>query len=331
MVRVRTFRGSQINSVIERIREEVGPEAVILSTNDVVGEMGRIVEVRVEVESDVNPVQMDSSQRTRYERQAQRTLTSGSGEVDRGVLYQSLQEQGVKPNLLEELLLQVERNSQFPQGEVMSQALAECIGIDSQVPSRGSIVALIGPAGVGKTTSVAKLAAKLQAALNLKIGLVSLDGTRIAASYQLQSYASILRLPFATLAKDTLLDQELTQLNYCDMVLVDTPGINSAAIEQLEELATRLGSRHRVEKMLVLAAPCNDRDLRNVVTGYGRVGFERVLLTKVDESCYIGPVLNVLADMQKPLAFIGTGQNVPDDIEPASLRRLAWLLTRSIH
>ena len=83
--------------------------------------------------------------------------------------------------------------------------------------------------------------------------------------------------------------------------------------------------------MLVLAAPSNDYDLSAAAAAFSKVRVDRVILSKLDESGFIGPVLNTVIALKRPLAFLTTGQHVPEDIEPASARRLGWMLTRKMH
>lgn len=201
--------------------------------------------------------------------------------------------------------------------------------------NRPLTLALVGPTGVGKTTTIAKLAARIQMAFGIRIGLVSADSFRVGAGFHLQSYASLLSLPFRGVDPSRPLGTELLkaihELSEMDLVLVDTSGCSPREEERLDELGAALSAYEEMEKILVLPAPGNEVDLRNTARQFDRIGYNRVILSKLDESAYIGPVLSTAHWIGKPLAFLTSGQRVPEDIEPASSRRLGWMLTRTIH
>lgn len=226
----------------------------------------------------------------------------------------------------------VERlHGEVPSGERDSYdkglALAEGLIARSLVrePKRSRrVVALIGPTGVGKTTTLAKLAAHYSIEQKLKVGLITTDTFRIAAAEQLKVYAKIMGLPIQVAAEGAAFRKSLAGFADRDLILVDTPGRNQNDDAALRSLKALLGDGVGTELLL---SPVASREyLREAAERFRLFNYERVILTKVDETSRLGSVYDVLAEIAKPVSFLTTGQNVPRDIEPANPARLARMM-----
>ena len=252
-------------------------------------------------------------------------------------LMQISQSQGLHINTAQQLFKNCLSltNQKIDFREKLTYALDNILPIENRLPHKTKFVAMLGATGVGKTTTIAKLAARIKMAFDLRIALISADYYRIGAGYQLQTYANLMKLPYRALDKRKDLNQELDKsLEYFsayDLVLIDAAGFSPYRDSRLSELRDLFSSRPEIERMLVLPAPGNEYDLIQSIERFSSVGFERLVISKLDESGFIGPVLNALRTAGKPLAFFTTGQRVPEDIEPASHRRLAQILTRTMH
>ncbi len=185
------------------------------------------------------------------------------------------------------------------------------------------VIALVGPTGVGKTTTVAKLAATFKLAHGFRPGLVTVDTYRIAAVEQLRTYAEIIDLPLAVVNAPGEMRRAIDELGDVDLVLIDTAGRSPRDEVKIRELADFLAAAQPDEVHLVLSAVAAERSLRAAVERFAVVRADRLILTKFDEAVGLGGVLAVLGQADRPVSYITTGQAVPDDIEPADRTRLA--------
>ncbi len=213
--------------------------------------------------------------------------------------------------------------------EALRGAVEACVPIAppiAAVPGTRRIVALVGPTGVGKTTTVAKLAANFKLVQGLRPGLVTVDTYRIAAVEQLRTYAEIIGLPLAVANAPNEMRGAIDALGEVDLVLIDTAGRSPRDEVRIRELADFLAEARPDEVHLVLSAVAGERSLRAAVERFAVVRADRLILTKLDEADGLGGVLAVIGQANRPVSYLTTGQAVPDDIEPADRRRLAGLI-----
>lgn len=188
------------------------------------------------------------------------------------------------------------------------------------------IIAVVGSTGVGKTTTIAKIAATYKLRHNKRVGLITCDTYRIAAVDQLRTYANIIGLPLKVALTPMEVTSARSQLADCDVVLVDTPGRAPSDQRRLEELRRFVDASGATEKHLALASCSSEGVMRSAARAFAQLGPDRVLLTKLDETDTLGPAFNVLCELNLPLACVTTGQEVPDDIEGANPERFArWV------
>ena len=213
--------------------------------------------------------------------------------------------------------------------EALRDAVESCVPIappTAPVPGTRRVVALVGPTGVGKTTTVAKLAANFKLAHGYRPGLVTVDTYRIAAIEQLRTYAEIIDLPLAVANAPGEMRRAIDELGDVDIVLIDTAGRSPRDEVKIRELAEFLTAARPDEVHLVLSAVAGERSLRAAVERFALVHADRLILTKLDEADGLGGVLAVLGQADRPVSYLTTGQAVPDDIEPADRARLARLI-----
>jgi flagellar biosynthesis protein FlhF len=213
--------------------------------------------------------------------------------------------------------------------DALRDAVEECVPTAppiAAVAGTRRVVALVGPTGVGKTTTVAKLAANFKLAHGFRPGLVTVDTYRIAAVEQLRTYAEIIDLPLAVANAPGEMRRAIDELGDVDLVLIDTAGRSPRDEVKIRELADFLAEAQPDEVHLVLSAVAGERSLRAAVERFAMVRADRLILTKLDEADGLGGVLAVLGQADRPVSYLTTGQAVPDDIEPADRRRLARLI-----
>jgi flagellar biosynthesis protein FlhF len=189
------------------------------------------------------------------------------------------------------------------------------------------VVALIGPTGVGKTTTIAKLAANLKLREKRKVGLITIDTYRIAAIDQLRKYADIIGSPLKVVGNpDDLREAIASMSNDCEFILIDTAGRSPNDTLKLNELKTFLAVASPDEVHLVLSTTSSQQSVELAIERFGDVRADKIIFTKLDEAAHVGVMLNVVRKVNKSLSYVTTGQDVPDDIEVGKGRRLAQLI-----
>lgn len=190
----------------------------------------------------------------------------------------------------------------------------------------GRKVMLIGPTGVGKTTTIAKLAAIHSLWKKKSVFLLTADTYRIAAREQIRTYAKILGIPMDVVEETDQMPSIMEKINGTDLILLDTAGRSQRDSRRIEEMRALYEVFCPDSVHLVLSANMKYHDMLDVINNMGVVPISRIIFTKLDETTTYGALLNTLLDFDRPASFFTTGQNVPNDIEVASGARLAELL-----
>ena len=251
-------------------------------------------------------------------------------------LYQLILDQGVDRSIASELIEEIKR---IPASQELVgkrdirfhiSSLLEEMGVvvdnTSFVKGKPKIAAFIGTAGVGKTTTLAKLAT-LQATRHRKrLGLISLDNYGVSATERLKAYAQIIGLPLEMAVNAAGLKKALKKFKDKDLILIDTPGINPGDHEEIHEIKAFFAKMTDLQIHLVLGATTKDKDLISATEAFKEIGVHRLLFTKIDESATSGNIINILIRMQIPLSFLCFGRRVPKDIEAGSIQKLVDLL-----
>ena len=184
----------------------------------------------------------------------------------------------------------------------------------------------VGPTGVGKTTTLAKLAAKLSLRENKKVGLITADTYRIAAVEQLKTYSEILGIPLSVIYETDEMDDAINDFKDKDFILIDTAGRNYKDKILKEELEGMLKYIKDPEVYLVLSLVADYKNLVNVIKSYDFIENCKLIFTKYDEAVTFGNILNVKMFANKKLSYITNGQSVPDDIELLNIDALADII-----
>jgi flagellar biosynthesis protein FlhF len=188
---------------------------------------------------------------------------------------------------------------------------------------RRHMVALVGPTGVGKTTTIAKLAANFRLKQRRRVGLITVDTYRIAAVEQLRTYADIIDLPMEVVSTPQEMREAVARLANLDLILMDTAGRSPKDEDRIQELSSLLTAAAPDEVQLVLSSTSSAASLTRTAERFAPVGTTALVLTKLDEANGLGNVLPLVRASKLPLSYLTHGQNVPDDIEAANARRLA--------
>jgi len=317
---LKTYRGTSVRELLAQAREELGPHALVLSTKLVPtdgwrGWLGsRVVELQAAAErkvSESRPTETDNRQSPAIENEIVALLCAAG--LDRDLAEDvaanipAAGRRGVSPGVLRRAL----------GASLVPYAASD----DSYQP----VEVFVGPPGVGKTTTIAKIAARQRATTGKRLTLVSADGYRVGAIEQLRLYADIVGAPFKVARSADELNQALSPSRGSSSILVDTAG-RSPNDQVSQELFSVLRSRTDVRTHLVVSAATSARDIRRTIDEYRVVKPHRIALTRVDQAETLSPLVSVLRDEHLPVSYLGTGQRVPEDLDCATGTTLAGLV-----
>jgi flagellar biosynthesis protein FlhF len=354
-MQVKTFNASTMEKALALVKKELGPDAIILSSRKVPagsGESGFEVNAAREPQHGPAPVnglnEGEKSSEILNDIQEIKSflslLISSKDHLAQlqsnqplAELYHSLLVRGLDEKQVFILLSKAISDLNGDPADRSRIFNAFCKRFVAKVsfsrPFRGistsggpAVFTFLGPTGVGKTTTLAKLAAYLKIKRQIELGIISLDTYRIGAVGQLQTYAGILEVPFSVAQNKTELRGGLDEFRHCDVVLIDTTGRNYLNREHVRHLHSLFHDARRFNHFLVLSAAAKDEDLKQTIIRFREIDINSLIFTKLDETVYHGSILNQLLRFNYPISYIGTGQRVPEDIEPASQKRLLSFL-----
>jgi len=254
------------------------------------------------------------------------------------IFYDALRENGVNEDIARSVLDELDDVSLVEKMDInfivkivynsLTKIIGDPQGLQAET-SKGNpkMFAFIGPTGVGKTTTIAKLTADLSLNKGLGVGLVTADTYRIAAIEQLKTYGDILGIEVAVAYKsDDLAAHIEAKRNSCDIILIDTAGRSHKNAENLAELGELLEAAGDIEKFLVLSLTTKFEDMLDIVTTFSTICDFKIIFTKLDETSKMGNIVNICHKTGKKLSYITFGQNVPDDIKTIAPNEVAMRL-----
>ena len=379
-MKIKRFFAKDMRQAIRNVRDELGPDAVILSNRKVNGgiEIVSAIDYDESLFSNMSAATEHANETTSTGKQAEHQAGLSDSTVDdttftepadakkaewmedpmliqmrhelkdlRGVLESQLSQfsqtdlqrrEPVKSAIaqrLEQLGLDNEMSQAFaatlPADIELEQGWHQALATlshqlevtDDDILTRGGVVALVGPTGVGKTTSVAKLAARYSLRHgNRQVALISTDNYRIGAQEQLLNFGRILDVPTYSVGNAQELSERLRDLADKRLVLIDTAGMSQRDVHLSEQLQTLSDSASRIRTYLVMAANTQASTLNDVMRTFHKSHIEGCILTKIDETTSLGGALSAVVRYHLPIAYLSDGQRVPEDMHPARAHAL---------
>jgi len=368
-MRIKRFRAKDMKTALRMVKEQIGPEAVILATREIKDPLDATISVEVTAGIGYHPALKENRAQAGPKAEDQSRaipVTPNIGPLFQGLennlgeikellldlihrsslsekfrdhkklfrLYQELLEAELDPAIARALVERVAREEKSDGNnlkKVLTRKLAGMIKtglpLNQEVSSRPRRLALIGPSGVGKTTTLAKLAALTRVRQQKKVALISLDAYRLGAAEQLKTYARIMSLPLSIAQDKEEFRQAVELFDNMDVVFIDTSGRSLADQETLADLTEEFNRVENLSVLLVLSASTKDRDMAAMIRRVQGLPVEALIISKVDETERYGNVINNLIKFKKPVSFLTNGQKVPEDLVPATPEGLAELFT----
>jgi flagellar biosynthesis protein FlhF len=337
-----------MSEALDQIKRELGQDAILLGNRKIslpgnasgievtaaVEQESRTEPVHPEVLSDIREIKsllslLISSKDTFARIQLEEPLA----EIYHGLLMRGLDERQAFVFLRKTLLEMGEPSAEksriveaFSRQVVNKIKFSRPFSSGASQKSAGRIFAFVGPTGVGKTTTLAKLAALIKLKRGKSVGIISIDTYRIGAVDQLRTYANILEVPFIVAQSKAQFNQAKATLGNRDFILVDTIGKNYLQKGHIGDLESIFADTPGVSHLLVLSATAKDLDLKHTIQHFQGVNIQSLVFTKVDETLSHGCMINQLLRFPHAVSYLGTGQRVPEDIETATQKRLLMFL-----
>ena len=256
-------------------------------------------------------------------------------------LYKELQDQGVKEHIAMDLVRELGRFSTTARrfgAEDLKQGVIEILrkmGVMTKpiqiVKGEQKIAAMVGPTGVGKTTTIAKLAAIGGLKNGRKLGMITLDDKRIGAVAELEAYSRIFSVPMEVASNRRQLDQALHNLRRKDVILIDTPGISRKEDVLLRRIQDLLQSVRSAEIHLLMNATTREKEFKGILDRFKPMNINSLIFTRMDDSTEYGELINQLIDTRIPASYFADGPQIPENIEVATLDKLVNLVLKKSH
>jgi flagellar biosynthesis protein FlhF len=317
-----TFRAGRFEDAMAQVKRALGPDALIVSRKQLAAHRGANGAADAGVE--ITAMSGHEAGAGNHERHSSAPAS---------LLERRLVRDGVPESAARVLVDAVRKRQSGPalgmaalQG-LLGEVLADEVMFGGAVGEGPRVVSLIGPTGVGKTTTIAKIAAHEELVAGRRVGLVSIDQYRIGGVDQLQRYADLIGCPMEVASDAASLARALRRLAQADLVLVDTAGRSmrdTAAFQSMTECLH--GAGESVEVHLCLPVAMRERELSLAIASYAVLQPVRIICTKVDEALCCGSIVAAHVRSGLPLSYFTTGQRVPEDITPANPKILAALL-----
>lgn len=337
-MRIQKFEADNMRDALSQVKRALGPDAIVISTREIRrGFLGTGIEVTAALDPEDGPTAPAPSPRAAAmpaparvsSEEIERIVAPLRSELRslRAMIKRSSTPRNDSSSLRKELaelrasLLAMSGREES--GKVDVSRLTE--GRRLAEPSRGRVIALVGPTGVGKTTTIAKLAARAALSKRRKVAVVTLDNYRVGGEQQMRMFTDLIGVPLISLQEPADLRRHMARLEDYELVYIDTAGRSPRDMPAIEELASAFANIDRLEVHLTLAADTAPRTIAGAFKRYSALPLDRLLFTKVDEATDLTELARAPIALGTPISHITTGQAVPEDLEDATDERLRAL------
>ena len=347
-MKVKKYVGETIQDTIFKVKADLGSDAIILNTRKykkggflglkIFGEKKVEVLAALEDEKDNNDINNEQTLKeindlknmvSNLEKGWEKKENSFIDQLDDSLkpLYNKLISQGVKEETCQNLVKDIKKDYDEKEisPDIFEKKIKGFIGDPAPITFKNNtkVIAFIGPTGVGKTTTIAKLAAKFSLEDDYDVGMITADTYRIAAVQQLETYSDIMNIPLKVVYNDKELRETINgEFGENDLIFIDTAGSSWTDKMQLGRLKGFTDKKLVDETHLLLSLNTKAKDIDNVINHFSPLEPDKILLTKIDETSSYGDIINMREKYELPYSYITFGQDVPDDIIEADVESL---------
>lgn len=339
------FWGRSMSEALRAVRTSLGADALIMATKNLPKDQGGGVEITAlsddaaddETEIEFKPVSPLKSQshpmdELRHELAALKSmlawLAPGLNHQDK--IVKILVAHGLSPELIAKLTDTMQQIPSGDQRERWFKAISQLVPTGGQIGARRDRVALVGPSGVGKTLNLIKLTVNETQRGGRRIGWIGTDERSLATSDPLAVYAGVLGVQYERAGDRKALKVALERLADCDLVLIDTAGVNPRDEAGVKDLAKLFHGCTEVRRTLLLSAGTHAQDLTDWIANLAPLEIHSLFFTKLDECRYFGPLLHAALTSALPVSYLSLGQNLAGDLEIARPEVFASLLLTGV-
>lgn len=360
-MKIKKFYGTSAHEAMLKMKKELGPDALILNTKTIrkKGLFGLFKKPKIEItaayeEKDIFHINNPNDNLNKINKELENLkkmmaeISSNVVAVKESEVHENLEffrgkliENGVNYYIATSILkglgeqINLEDKDEKDIRNIVKYTLMEYLGDAKPLDlskTNQKIIFFIGPTGVGKTTTLAKIAAQLVMENQYNVGLITSDTYRIAAVEQLKTYSDILKLPLEIIYDEKDMFKALVNFREKDIILVDTAGKNHKDVNEKDEILNIMKSIKNKETYLVISGTTNYNTLKSIIDHYDFIEDYSIIFTKIDEADGYGNILNAKFLTKKPISYITTGQNVPDDIEVFDKDKVvSWLIGENVY
>jgi len=339
-LRIKSYFAATVAAAGEQASRELGPDALLVEQREAPPEAAHLG--KYEVVFGLNPGPAPDPLRNEMKelrRQMDELRASFQGSQaapvphDAADLHSFLRDREIDDELAAVITRALHKRSGPSRGRTSTAALWDLLPsemesrftVDATLPidqDKAGAVALIGPPGAGKTTTLVKLAINFGMRARRPVQVISMDNVRIGAGEQLRALSAILGVGFQALETARALEQALEEHQHKGLILIDTAGYSAAGMSEAQELAQLLRGHERIDTHLVLPASMKPADMNRTLQRFEIFRPAKLLFTRVDETESYGAMFCASARSGLPISFLASGQSIPEDLEPATKARL---------
>jgi len=339
-VKVKRFTADTMRQAMALVRQELGEDAVILSSRQLErGGVEVVVDLQTQrqIQTHFEPTPLNHQHeldRMAQDIQALKNLVEQQlsslawGQVAQAKpakmrLIKRLMAIGLSVELCQQLVADCDQDEEQAWSFIMQDIEAMLPIMPQDVIEQGGVIALVGPTGVGKTTSIAKIASRFVLRYGAShLALITTDCYKIGAQEQLKTFADLIGVPVYVANTQVELNALLDTLTNKRLILIDTAGMSQRDLHLSRQLTAGQSQQRPLRNLLVLSAATQLNVMRDIVNSFGQITLHGCILTKLDEALQLGHAMNVLIDSGLPLAYTSVGQRVPEDLQRLSAHEL---------
>ncbi len=309
---IETFRESTSTKALQAIKKNLGENAIILGTKKIKTKSGNF---EIEVKAAPYDYIKKNEEESILSKFSKFLTLSGLSKENTSSLIEEYKKRNYSKNRGIDL-------------DILSEVFSSKLSFIEKLPEKNSIYALLGPTGVGKTTSIAKICGQLLEEKENSIGLITLDTYRVGGEEQLKGFSNLFNLPMKAPCSIDEFREAIEEFKDKKYVLIDTYGCGIREKDKLDEINSFLSSVPNIRKTLLLPASGNSNDLKRTLNIFNSLNLNSIAITKTDETYYFGQCLNVLFKSNLAINFLATGQRIPKDLVSCNSKKIIKLLIK---